>query len=136
MRSKAARGKKKRRSQQPPRDSSLQFERLLRAGSGITHYSLQLYITGTTARSTEAVANLRSLCEEYLRGRYDLEVVDIYQKPGQAINGQIIAAPTLVKRTPVPARRMVGNLANREKLIAALDLRTAAAGKKAKRDNV
>ncbi len=115
-----------------PRDSSAEFEKLLKTTSVIQHYSLRLYITGTTARSTQAVANIRSLCEEYLQGRYDLEVVDIYQKPAEAVDEQIIAAPTLIKKTPMPPRRMIGNLADRDKILAGLDLRDAPKGKKTK----
>lgn len=85
-------------------------------------YHLQLYITGTAPRSTEAVNNLYALCEEHLPGRYDLEVIDLYQEPDRAATGQIIASPTLVKRLPKPLMRMVGNLANREQLLIKLQL--------------
>src|SRR6185503_2251055 len=91
-----------------PADAAAKFEKLLRNAATIRHYSLRLYITGTTARSTAAVANIRALCEEHLKGRYDLEVIDIYQQPHQAMTEQIIAAPTLVKRTPMPPKRLVG----------------------------
>jgi circadian clock protein KaiB len=106
-----------------PVDSSAKFEKLLKKASDGEHYTLRLYITGTTARSTEAISNVRKLCEEYLPGRYDLEVVDIYQQPGQAGDAQIIAAPTLVKEFPKPLKRLVGNLSNREKVIVGLNLR-------------
>jgi circadian clock protein KaiB len=91
-------------------------------------YQLQLYVTGTTARSLQAVANLRALCEEHLAGRYELEVIDMYQQPGQAAVGQIIAAPTLIKKFPAPLIRMVGNLANREQLLVKLNLAAASSG--------
>lgn len=83
---------------------------------------LQLYITGNSPRSTEAVNNLHALCEEHLAGRYDLEVIDLYQEPARAAIGQIIASPTLVKLLPKPLIRMVGNLANREQLLIKLQL--------------
>ncbi|HWB61301.1 MAG TPA: circadian clock KaiB family protein [Chthoniobacteraceae bacterium] len=85
-------------------------------------YVLRLYITGSTLRSTEAITNLRSLCEEFLPGRYDLEVIDIYQQPAIAGREQIIAAPTLVKQLPLPPRRLIGNLSDRDKMILALNL--------------
>jgi circadian clock protein KaiB len=85
-------------------------------------YQFQLYITGTTIRSTQAVANIRAVCEKHLPGRYDLEVIDMYQQPEQAKLGGIIAAPTLVKLLPKPLLRMVGNLANRDQLLVKLNL--------------
>lgn len=85
-------------------------------------YHLQLYITGHTPRSTQAVNNLHALCEEHLAGRYELEVIDLYQEPARAAVGQIIASPTLVKQLPKPLMRMVGNLANREQLMIKLHL--------------
>lgn len=91
-------------------------------------YQLQLYVTGTTARSLQAVANIRALCEEHLAGRYELEVIDMYQQPAQAAIGQIIAAPTLIKKFPAPLIRMVGNLANREQLLVKLNLAATDSG--------
>jgi circadian clock protein KaiB len=88
------------------------------------NYVLRLYITGTTPRSCRAIANIRSLCEEYLSGRYDLEVVDIYQQPAEASRRQIIAVPTLVKELPFPTWRMVGDLSDRDRVLVALDLST------------
>ena len=85
-------------------------------------FQFQLYVTGTTTRSAQAIATIRELCEEYLPGRYELEVIDMYQQPEQAALGQIIAAPTLVKLFPAPLMRMVGNLANREHLLVKLNL--------------
>jgi circadian clock protein KaiB len=85
-------------------------------------YVLRLFITGTTARSSRAIANLRRLCEERLHGAYSLEVVDIYQHPEAAKEYQILAAPTLVKMLPLPLRRIIGDLANKERVLAGLDL--------------
>jgi circadian clock protein KaiB len=106
----------------PCRDSTNQITKRLNGTSSLAHYSLRLYITGNTARSTEALANIRSLCEEFLPGRYDLEVVDIYQHPIEAISEQIIAAPTLIKHAPKPLKRLIGNLCNRDKVLIGLDL--------------
>lgn len=85
-------------------------------------YVLRLFVTGTTARSARAIANLRRVCEQHLRGTYDLEVVDIYQHPSSAKEYQIVAAPTLVKMLPLPLRRIIGDLANEERVLAGLDL--------------
>ncbi len=68
------------------------------------------------------MANIRTLCEEYLHGKYDLEVVDIYQQPAEAVDEQIIAAPTLVKTLPKPPRRLIGDLSDRDRVIVGLNL--------------
>lgn len=86
-------------------------------------YVLRLYITGMTRRSMQAVANLKAVCEEYLIGRYDLEVIDIYQQPLLAKGDQIVATPTLIKKLPVPVRRMVGDLSQQERVLVGLDIR-------------
>jgi len=95
-----------------------------RAAEGIEtqRYVLKLYVTGKTSRSTQAVENLRAICDEYLEGRYDLEVIDIYQQPGLLAGEQIIAAPTLLKKSPLPTRRLVGDLSNRRRVLVGLDL--------------
>ena len=85
-------------------------------------YVLCLYVTGLTAHSTRAVANLKAICEEHLPGRYDLEVIDLYQQPALARGEQIVAAPTLVRRRPLPERRLVGNLSRTERVLAGLDI--------------
>jgi len=88
-------------------------------------YVLRLYVTGMTPRSTRAVENVRRICEEHLHGRYDLEVIDIYQQPTLAKGEQIVAAPTLVKKLPLPLRRVIGDLSNTDKVLLGLDLRRA-----------
>jgi circadian clock protein KaiB len=85
-------------------------------------YVLRLYVTGLTPRSVCAVSNLRAICDEYLDGRYDLEVIDIYQQPVLARGEQIIAAPTLVKQLPLPMRRIIGDMSDRERVLLGLDL--------------
>jgi len=85
-------------------------------------YVLRLYVTGLTPRSVSAVNTLRAICNEYLEGRYDLEVVDIYQQPLLARGEQIIAAPTLVRQLPLPVRRIIGDMSNRERVLLGLDL--------------
>lgn len=85
-------------------------------------YLLRLYVTGLTPRSSRAVRNLKAVCDEYLAGRYDLEVIDIYQQPALARGEQIIAAPTLIKKLPLPVRRIIGDLSDRERVLVGLDL--------------
>jgi circadian clock protein KaiB len=85
-------------------------------------YLLRLYIAGVTSRSTTAIANLKSICEEHLKGRYELDVVDIYQQPQLARRAQIIAAPTLIRKLPPPLRRIVGDMSQKERVLVGLDL--------------
>ena len=95
------------------------------AGDDPEQYVLRLYVTGMTPRSTRAVENVRAICEQHLQGRYDLEVIDIYQQPALAKGEQIIAAPTLIKKLPLPLRRVIGDLSSTEKVLLGLDLRPA-----------
>jgi circadian clock protein KaiB len=85
-------------------------------------YVLRLYVTGMTPRSGRAVKNLRAICNEYLDGRYDLEIIDIYQQPVLTKGEQIIAAPTLIKKLPLPMRRIIGDMSDRERVLLGLDL--------------
>ena len=86
-------------------------------------YILRLYVTGSTSRSIMAIKNLKEICEEYLEGRYELEMIDLYLKPSLAKGDQIIAAPTLIKESPLPFRRIIGDMSNKEKVLLGLDLR-------------
>ena len=104
-------------------DSTEAFEKLIAGTTCEDRYILRLYVTGMTPRSTEAFATIKALCEERLQGRYELEVIDIYQHPQLAIDEQIIAVPTLVKLLPAPLRRLVGDLSNQERVLLGLDLR-------------
>ena len=96
-----------------------------RARSG-RQYVLKLYVTGATRRSQKAITNLNSICEEYLKGCYALEVVDIYQSPGLAKEADILAAPTLVKQFPLPVRRLIGDLSERGRVLLLLDVKKKA----------
>jgi len=87
-------------------------------------YMLRLYVTGMTPKSTRAISNIKKICEEHLNGRYNLQVIDIYQQPTLAKGEQIIAAPTLIKKLPLPLRRFIGDLSNTERILLGLDLRT------------
>jgi circadian clock protein KaiB len=86
-------------------------------------YELRLYVAGSTPRSTSAVEALKSICEEHLRGRYKLSVIDVYQQPVLARDEQIIAVPTLVKQLPLPMRRILGDLSNKQRVLLGLDLK-------------
>ena len=85
-------------------------------------YNLTLYITGNTPQSARAVLNLKRICNEHLIGRHNLKVIDIYQQPQLAKEAQIIAAPTLIKKLPMPIRRFIGDMSNEERLLIGLDL--------------
>ena len=87
-------------------------------------YVLKLYVAGVNSRSSEAIRSITRICEEYLEGRYDLRVIDIYQQPTLARGEQIIAAPTLIRKLPLPLRRLIGDMANTEKILVGLDLRS------------
>ncbi len=89
-------------------------------------YSLFLYVSGATIRSHRAIANIKSVCEEHLKGRYHLKVIDVYQSPEQLAKHNIVVAPTLVKEAPLPARRFVGDLSDRAKVVKGLALSAAA----------
>jgi len=100
------------------------FERALRS-PGPSRYTLRLYVAGATSRSTNAIRNIKRICEDRLLGHYDLQVIDIYRHPTLAAGEQIIAVPTLVKQLPSPLRRLVGDLSDKEQVLLGLDLRTA-----------
>jgi circadian clock protein KaiB len=85
-------------------------------------YVLRLYVTGKTPNSLRAIANLKEVCEEYLPGQYDLQVVDVYQQPELAEGDRIMVVPTLIKKLPAPLRRLIGDLSDRERMVIRLDL--------------
>lgn len=105
--------------------ASQRFEQLV-VDAHDEQYVLRLYVTGMTLRSTEAVASIKAICEQHLQGRYDLQVIDIYQYPQLAKDEQIIAVPTLVKQLPAPLRRLIGNLSDVDRVLFGLDLRRRA----------
>lgn len=100
------------------------FEKALDKASGPPpeRYVLRLYVTGMTPRSIRAVENVRAICVEHLNGRYDLEVIDIYQQPTLAKGEQIIATPTLIKKLPLPLRRVIGDMSDTDRVLLGLDL--------------
>jgi circadian clock protein KaiB len=85
-------------------------------------YVLRLYVTGMTPRSTRAIKFVRDVCEEHLKGHYDLEIIDVYQSPTRIMQDQVVAIPTLVKSAPAPVRLMVGDMSNRQRLLMGLGL--------------
>jgi circadian clock protein KaiB len=86
-------------------------------------YSLRLYITGQTPRSAASIRNLREVCDEFLEGRFELQVIDLYQSPELAKEAQVVVAPTLIKTPPLPLRRLVGDLSNKSEVLIGLDLK-------------
>jgi len=86
-------------------------------------YVLRLYIAGVSLRSSHAIENIKKICEEHLKGRYELEVIDIYQHPELAERAQVIAVPTLIKKLPPPLRKFIGDLNDTEKILVGLDLK-------------
>jgi circadian clock protein KaiB len=98
------------------------FESALGAESTAEHYRLRLFVSGSTPRSLRAIQNIRAICEEKLRGRYDLEVIDIYQHPEHVKPEQIVVTPTLVKKLPLPFRKIIGDLSDTDRVLVGLDI--------------
>jgi circadian clock protein KaiB len=89
---------------------------------GPQRYILKLYVTGLTTRSARTVENLQSFCEKHLAGRYELQVIDVYQQPELTRTEQIVAVPTLIKKLPLPLRRLIGDMSDEERVLVGLDL--------------
>lgn len=85
-------------------------------------YILRLFVTGISPNSVRAINNINAICEQYLKGRYELEIIDIYKFPSLAITEDIIAVPLLIKKFPLPHDRMIGDLSNTEKVLKLLNL--------------
>ncbi|MGE5621924.1 MAG: circadian clock KaiB family protein [Bacillota bacterium] len=102
-------------------DATAAFEDAIRQ-RGTAQYVLRLYVTRLTPRCTRAIDNIRAICERHLEGRYELEVIDIRQRPELARDEQIVAVPTLIKRLPLPLRRIVGDLSDTERVLVHLDV--------------
>jgi circadian clock protein KaiB len=106
-----------------PEKTKRSTERKLAAAEPTTQrYELKLYVAGATAGSLRAIANIKAICEQYLKGRYDLRVVDVYRRPALLRVDQIVAVPTLIKKLPAPVRCMVGDLSRTERVLRGLDL--------------
>lgn len=85
-------------------------------------WELKLYVAGKTAKSITALSNLKKYCEEHLKGKYKIEIVDLLEKPQLAEGDQIFAVPTLVRKVPVPIRKIIGDLSNEEKVLVGLNI--------------
>ncbi len=105
-----------------PRDSVAEFQQGIKNALK-EKYVLRLYVTGMTTKSKLAVQNIKKICEENLKDRCDLEIIDIYRDPVLAKGDQIIATPTLIKKLPVPLRKFIGDMSEAEKILVGLDLR-------------
>ena len=92
------------------------------AQKSTNEYVLRLFITGATPNSVRAITNIKELCETYLKGRYSLEIIDVYQQTEIAEREQLIALPLLIKKLPLPERRMIGDLSDTEKVLKGLGL--------------
>ena len=90
--------------------------------NGPKAWQLRLYVAGTTPKSLEAFANLKKICEEYLKGEYSIEVIDLLENPRLAEGDQIVAIPTLVRKLPPPLKKIIGDLSNREKVLVGLNI--------------
>ena len=91
-----------------------------------TRYILKLYVAGQSPRSVSAITNINRICEENLQGRYELDVIDLYQQPQLAQGEQIIAVPTLIRKLPLPLRRIIGDMSNTERVLVGLDIQKKA----------
>ncbi len=85
-------------------------------------YTLKLFITGASPNSVKAINNVKTICEKHLEGRYDLEIIDIYQEPQTAKAEQLIALPLLIRYSPLPIRRLIGNMSDTNKVLKGLEL--------------
>ena len=104
------------------KDSLAEFEKALE-GMADQKFVLKLYVTGATARSSRAIENIRAFCEEHLKDRYELEVIDIYQHPEILEKDQVLAAPTLIKQLPPPLRKLIGDMSDEEKILVGLNIK-------------
>jgi circadian clock protein KaiB len=86
-------------------------------------YVLRLYVAGQTPKSLDAITNIRAICEDFLKGRYELEVIDLYQQPQLARGEQIVAVPALIKKLPPPLRRIIGDMSSTHRVLVGLDMR-------------
>jgi circadian clock protein KaiB len=104
-------------------DSTAEFEKAVKRARKGEKYVLRLYVAAINVRSSAAIRTVTSLCEEHLKDHYELEIIDIYKQPTLAKGEQIIAAPTLIKQLPEPLRRIIGDMADKDRILVGLDLR-------------
>ena len=116
-------GRARRASLAAARPSKGRPKRTRKRQNGISFWKLRLYVAGQTPKSVAAFTNLKRICEEHLRGRYRIEVVDLLQNPTLARGDQILALPTLVRQLPPPVKKIIGDFSNTERVLVGLDLR-------------
>lgn len=116
--------KKKKQNESLPENNTTETFEMLLEETDKDFYVLRLYVSGMTPNSQRAIENVREICTMHLEGRYKLEIIDIYQQPLLARDGQIIAAPTLVKELPPPLRKFIGDMSKKERILVGLDIRT------------
>lgn len=109
------------------KDTTQEFEEALKRLSQ-EKYVLRLFVAGMNPKSVQAIENIKRICETYLPGRYELVVIDVYQQPILAKEGQIVAAPTLIKELPPPLRKLVGSMSDTERVLVGMDLHIGAPG--------
>jgi circadian clock protein KaiB len=109
------------KSRKKSENSSDKYEHLI-DDSKNEQYILKLYVSGNSPQSDRAIYNLKKICEENLKGRYALEIIDLYQKPELAKEANLIVVPTLVKKLPLPIRRLIGDLSNIDSVLIGLDI--------------
>ncbi|MCC7564827.1 MAG: circadian clock KaiB family protein [Methanomicrobiaceae archaeon] len=107
--------------EQERRSAAEKFEQALE-GRADTRYILRLYVAGMTPRSQRAIENVKAICETHLSGRYDLEVIDVYQQPERAGEAQVVAAPTLIKQLPLPLQRLIGDMSDKDRVLVGLGI--------------
>ena len=105
-----------------PASKTREFERALAENEAAGRFVLRLYVSGTTPRSLRAIQNIKRLCETKLKDRCELEIIDVYQQPGLVAADQVIAAPTLIKKLPLPVRKLIGDLSNEQNVLFGLDI--------------
>jgi len=109
-----------------PRPAKPKVKSVPRNKQASDFYVLKLYVAGLSPKSATAIANINKICEENLQGRHQLDVIDLYQQPQLAEGEQIIAIPTLIRKLPMPLRRIIGDLSNTERVLTGLDIRKKA----------
>jgi circadian clock protein KaiB len=109
----------------PHRSARAHFERAI-AALEIEPYALTLFVSGASESSAQAIANVRDICDGYLKGRYNLDIVDLHQEPNLAGEHHVLATPTLIKDHPLPSRMLVGDMSDHPRILVALDVRAPA----------